>query len=65
MGSSVNFLARKWPYFIGFAIIEGGIYYFNGATGNFATGFLGIFVIWLYYAWTTRGQEGDRPIRNL
>ena len=64
MGSPVNFLARKWPYFIGFAIMEGGVYYFNGVAGNFTTGFLGIFVIWLYYAWMTRDQEGGQPIRN-
>jgi hypothetical protein len=50
----MNFLERKLPYLIGFAIIEAGIYYFNGPTGNFNTGFLGIFTIWLYYSWMTR-----------
>jgi hypothetical protein len=54
MDSLVFFVRNRWPYFLGFAIIEAGIYYFNGVTGNFTTGFLGIFVIWLYYAWTTR-----------
>ena len=54
MGRIATFVRRKFPYFIGFAIIEVGIYYFNGLTGNFITGFLGIFVIWLYYAWMTR-----------
>ena len=49
-----RFVATKWPYFIGFAIIEGGIYHFNGATGNFTTGFAGLFCIWLYYVWSYR-----------
>ena len=60
----LNFLRSKWPYFIGFLIIEGGIYYFNGPTGNFTTGFLGIFAVWLYYAWMTRDHEGGQPIRK-
>jgi hypothetical protein len=51
-----TFVARKWPYFIGFAIIEGGIFYFNGATGNFTTGFAGLFGIWLYYVWSYRAD---------
>ena len=50
----MNFLSSKLPYFIGFAIIEAGIYYFNGPTGNFTTGFAGIFAIWLYYDLMTR-----------
>ncbi len=51
-----NFVRQKYGYFVGFAIIEAGIYYFNGPTGNFTTGFLGIFTIWLYYSWMTRGN---------
>ena len=53
----MNLVLSKLPYFIGFAIIEGGIYYFNGPKGNFTTGFLGIFTIWLYYSWMTRHHE--------
>ena len=56
----MNFLRRKLPYFIGFAIIEALTYYFNGPTGNFTTGFLGLFVIWLYYAWMTRPPASAR-----
>jgi hypothetical protein len=52
----MNFIRKRWPYIIGFLIIEAGIYYFNGAKGNVTTGFLGIFTIWLYYAWMTRDQ---------
>jgi hypothetical protein len=50
-------LISKLPYLIGFAIIEGGIYYFNGPKGNFTTGFLGIFAIWAYYSWMTRHHD--------
>jgi len=31
----VSFLREKYSYILGFAIIEAGIYYFNGPTGNF------------------------------
>ena len=54
MDKLASFMRQKYGYFIGFAIIEAGIYYFNGPTGNFTTGFLGIFTIWIYYAWMTR-----------
>jgi len=50
----LNFLRQKWPYLLGFCIIEAGIYYFNGQKGNLTTGFLGIFTIFAYYAWITR-----------
>ena len=43
--------ARSIPYLLGFAVIEAGIYTFNGPTGNFTTGFLGLFAIWVFYAW--------------
>lgn len=49
-----SFIRGKIPYVLGFGIVEGMIYYFNGPTGNFTTGFLGLFVIWMYYAWMTR-----------
>jgi hypothetical protein len=50
----VSFVRKKYPYFLGFCVIEAGIYYFNGPTGNFTTGFLGLFVIWIYYSWMSR-----------
>ena len=49
--TGLNFLREKYPYILGFAVIEAGIYYFNGPTGNFPTGFLGLFAIWIFYAW--------------
>ena len=48
----MTFLREKYPYLLGFAAIEAGIYYFNGPTGNFTTGFLGLFAIWIIYALT-------------
>lgn len=50
-----TFLREKYPYLLGFALIEAGIYYFNGATGNFTTGFLGLFAIWIFYSLMSRG----------
>lgn len=50
LGSAATFLREKYPYLLGFCAIEGGIYYFNGPTGNFTTGFLGLFAIWIFYA---------------
>ena len=57
----VSFLRRKYPYFLGFAIIEGLLYYFNGPTGNFTTGFLGLFTLWLFYVWMSKppGNTGN------
>ena len=52
-----SFIRDKYPYFLGFAIIEAIIYYFNGATGNFTTGFLGLFAIWLYYSWMSKPRK--------
>jgi len=52
--NAVFFVRNKYPYFLGFLIIEAGIYYFNGPAGNFMTGFLGLFVIWIYYSWMSR-----------
>jgi hypothetical protein len=54
LGSAASFLREKYPYLLGFAAIEGGIYYFNGPTGNFTTGFIGLFAIWIFYAWMSR-----------
>ena len=50
LGGAATFLREKYPYLLGFAVIEAGIYYFNGPTGNFTTGFLGLFAIWIFYA---------------
>ncbi len=50
----MSFIAKKWPYFLGFCIVESGVYYYNGPTGNFTTGFAGLFAIWLYYVWMYR-----------
>jgi hypothetical protein len=51
MNSVVSFVRDKYAYILGFAVIEAGIYYFNGPTGNFTTGFLGLFAIWIFYSW--------------
>jgi hypothetical protein len=48
------FLREKYPYLLGFLVIEAGIYYFNGPAGNFTTGFLGLFAIWIFYSWMSR-----------
>jgi hypothetical protein len=55
MNHAATFIRTKYPYFLGFGIVEAIIYYFNGPTGNFTTGFLGLFAIWLYYVWMSRG----------
>ena len=36
---TVSFIRRKFPYVLGFCIVESLIYYFNGPRGNFTTGF--------------------------
>jgi hypothetical protein len=50
----VGFVRDKYPYFLGFVIIEAGIYYLNGPTGNFTSGFIGLFIIWIYYSWMSK-----------
>lgn len=50
----VSFVREKYPYILGFCAIEAGIYYLNGPTGNFNTGFLGLFAIWIFYSWMSR-----------
>jgi hypothetical protein len=49
LNNLVLFVREKYPYILGFFVIEAGIYYLNGPTGNFTTGFLGLFVIWIFY----------------
>lgn len=57
LGGAATFLREKYPYLLGFCVIEVGIYYFNGPTGNFTTGFLGLFAIWIFYSWLS-GPNG-------
>ena len=47
--TALKFLREKYAYILGFLAIEAGIYYFNGPTGNFTTGFLGLFAVWILY----------------
>ena len=54
MSGAARFLREKYPYLLGFAVIEAGIYYFNGPTGNFTTGFPLFFFAWLFYSWMGR-----------
>jgi len=56
----LTFFKQKYPYLLGFAVIEAGIYYFEGATGNFFTGFLGLFALWIFYAATSAGRSTGR-----
>ena len=48
--STATFISTKWPYFIGFAVVEALIYYFDGPTGNFTSGFPLFFCAWLFYS---------------
>ena len=57
----INFFRRKWPYLLGFAILEALMYYLQGPRGNFFTGIAGMFTIWAFYSWTIRNQENDFP----
>jgi len=54
LNNVVSFIRKKYPYILGFCVVEAGMYYFNGATGNFNTGFLGLFAIWIYYSWMSK-----------
>ncbi len=54
MNLVVTFFYKKWPYFIGFGVVEGLMYYFKGTTGNFSTAFPIFFIGWLYYNWIAR-----------
>ena len=49
-----SFVRNRYPYVLGFLAIEAAIYYFHGPTGNFTAGLAGLFVIWIYYSWTSR-----------
>jgi hypothetical protein len=50
----MSFVRDSWPYFLGFAIAEAVTFYFDGPTGNLTTSLAGIFVVWMFYAWTAR-----------
>jgi len=54
LNNLVAFTRRKYPYLLGFGAIEAAIYYFDGPTGNFTTGFLGLFIVWIYYSWMSK-----------
>jgi len=49
-----SFIRKKYAYILGFCLIEAAIYYFDGPTGNFTTGCLGLFIIWIYYSWMSK-----------
>ena len=53
-GGLVSFLRAKYPYFLGLCVVEAGLYCFDGPRGNFTTGLLGLFAIWIYYSWISR-----------
>jgi hypothetical protein len=55
LNSAASFIRTKYPYILGFCIVEAIIYYFNGPTGNFTTGFLGLFTVWVFYSLMSRG----------
>jgi len=49
-----SFIRKKYPYILGFCAVEAGIYFLDGPTGNFSTGLLGLFAIWIYYSWMSQ-----------
>jgi hypothetical protein len=56
LNNVVSFVREKYPYILGFCVVEAGIYYFDGPTGDFTTGVLGLFVVWMFYAWMSKKQ---------
>ena len=54
LNNVVSFFRNKYPYIFGFCVVEAGIFYFDGPTGNFSTGFLGLFAVWIYYGWISK-----------
>ena len=53
LNHAASFLREKYPYRLGFCAIEAGIYMLDGPGGEFTTGFLGLFAIWIFYVWTS------------
>jgi hypothetical protein len=54
LNNVVSFIRKKYPYILGFCVVEAGMYYFGGPAGNFSTGLLGLFAIWIYYSWISK-----------
>jgi hypothetical protein len=50
----MDFVRQSWLYIAGFAIAEAVTCYFDGLTGNLTTSLLAIFVIFMFYAWTSK-----------
>jgi len=48
------FIRKRYPYILGFCAVEAGMYFFGGLSGNFITGLLGLFAIWIYYSWMSQ-----------
>ena len=45
----LSFVHDKYAYILGFCAVEAIIYCLTGPTGNFTTGFPGLFAIWIFY----------------
>ncbi len=54
LNNIVSFIRERYPYLLGFCVVEAGIYFFDGPTGNFTTGVLGLCLIWLFYGWISK-----------
>jgi len=39
---------------LGFCVVEALEYIIRRTAGNFTTGFLGLFAIWMYYSWMSK-----------
>jgi hypothetical protein len=46
----VSFVRQKFPYILGLAAIEAGVYCLDGPAGSFTSGLLILIAIWIYYA---------------
>ena len=54
MANVVSFVREKYPYILGLAAIEAGVYYLDGPAGNFASGLAVLIAIWIYYGAVNR-----------
>ena len=50
----VAFFRKRSPYIAGFCALEALIYYLEGSRGDFSTGFLCLFAVWIYYSWLSK-----------
>jgi hypothetical protein len=50
----VSFVREKYPYILGLAAIEAGVYCLDGPAGNFLSGLLILIAIWIYYVSVNR-----------